>query len=182
MIWILQPDFKHYTRAHFKKLFLPKEEITLPVPLKRFPRKELVQVEIEKSSPVSDFFSCIELQIISERLADFFLENKTKVEIYPITVTHKNKKIDLDQDFYHLHTLCEVDCINQEESEIITKSGTHWGKLVLDESEVGQEKLFNIKGLFDVRAVTDDLKEKLIAEKFTGLELVPYDKFLKPYN
>lgn len=178
MIWIWEHSHR---QAHFKKLFMPKEQISQISPLKRFPRKELVHAEIPKGGRARDFFLCFGLRIISERLADFLIEEETKIQLFPVTVTHADGRI-IEGNYFYPHLMSEVDCINQEESEIITTpTGTHWGKLVLDDSKLNGEKLFYIKGLFDVRAVSNDFKKKLKSRKFTGIDFIESSKYLRPY-
>jgi hypothetical protein len=142
MVWIWEPSFN---RQRFKKLFMPKESPWDPVPLKRFPRKELVQVEIPKGGLVRDSFYCGMLVIVSQRLADVLIEEQTEIVLYPVTVTHASGKI-IEENYYYPHLLCEVDCIDPIKSEIITTpTGTHWGNLVIEESKLNAEKLFYIK-------------------------------------
>jgi hypothetical protein len=180
MIWIWESNFGSYNRVKFKKLFMPKEQIWEPVPLKRFPRKEIVQIEIGKHRPVEDFYSCGLLDIVSERLADLLLEQKAKIQLYPVTVTHAGGK-EIEENFYYPHLLNEVDCVDWEQSDIITTpTGTNRGKLVLDESKAEGEKLFYIKGLNHTRAISEDLKKLLVAGKFKGLILTRPAEYLKP--
>ncbi|MCK5219083.1 hypothetical protein KAR10_06155 [bacterium] len=124
------------------------------------------------------------MTVISPRLKAFFEKRAVKqVEYLPVTILdHKGKPA---AEYFILHPVYPVECLNLEDSEAKWDfiDDTTIGKvkrIVFDESKVGPElQIFKIKYLYDVIIVRRDLAEAMAAEGFTGMQWTELADFKK---
>jgi hypothetical protein len=96
------------------------------------------------------------------------------IEYLPLAITdHKGRQAS--KDYFVLHPVDPVDCIDREhsvfeEDMILPGDIESFKRLVIDETRVPADRqLFRLRGFWDITLVRRDLAEALDQEKFTGL-------------
>ena len=133
---------------------------------------------------IDAFESTVAMTVISAKLKAFFEERTVRqVEYLPVTILdHKGRPA---AEYFILHPIYPVDCLNLKESEAKWDfiDDTTIGKverIVFDDSKVDPElQIFKIKYLYDVIIVRRDLSEAMEAEGFTGMQWTELADFKK---
>jgi hypothetical protein len=120
--------------------------------------------------------------LISPALKDFFEKKNVKqVEYLPVAIlNHKGKPAD---DYFILHPIHPVECLNIKESEAKWDymDDTTIGpikQIIIDETQVDPElQIFKIKYLYDIIIVRRDLAEAIDALGATGIEWIELHDF-----
>ena len=113
--------------------------------------------------------------VASARLTAAIKKRKpARVEYLPLAIIdHKKRKAS--KDYFIIHPVDPVDCIDRErsvykEDDIIPGGIDSFKRLVLDESRIPPDRqLFKLQGFWDITLVRRDLADTLDAENFTGL-------------
>jgi hypothetical protein len=100
--------------------------------------------------------------------------NIPHLEYLPVTIVD-HKRRAASKDYFIVHQLEPVDCLDREESDfvmsdIVPDEVDTVRKLVLDEKRIpGDRQIFRLKGFGDIILVRRDLADVLSAGPFTGL-------------
>lgn len=112
-----------------------------------------------------------------------FLVSKHLLEIEFVPVNMLDHRDNVVGEYYLLHPLIPVDCIDIEKSDVkVDRLNEEMfntvRELVLNEGNIPQQrKIFRIKGLYDAIAVERSLAEELSGQKFIGLDWIEIDEY-----
>lgn len=148
---------------------------------KDFPQNAVFQMdpELPYDTILQDsLFNLDGLVVGSRRLKDFIEKAEPKsIEYLPVKIRNHKKKI-VSKDYFIIHPLIEVDCIDVNKSkarysEIAEKELDQVKQLVIDEEKIPpQLTMFLLKNFYTPILVRRDFTALITKEGFTGIRWV----------
>jgi hypothetical protein len=145
---------------------------------------DIIKISVDKDPKIKEYkefdfnLSNSGIQIVSEYFKDIIGDNDiTFFEIE--TINYKTKR-----KYYVMKINKFYDCVDEAKSEIRywTKENTNIKervgkyenlmKFVIDDNKVGEAKIFRLKKYFPAIIIRDDLREKIIKNKITGIDFI----------
>lgn len=177
MYYIIEETYEdeYYTDAVVENIQeILDYKVSLPEKLgDDFPR--LMVKVISKNKP-SDFFMSGPILIVSKELKGIFDIFNSKIEYFPVSLTHK--KIIYENSFYFAHVLYDIDFIDKEKS-IYTMDHGYFDeivKLVINENILDNEPIVILTKSFSrVLIINEELFKEINKLNIRGI------KFSKKY-
>jgi len=127
-----------------------------------------------------------DLAVISSRLKQAIESRRIpEVEYLPLRIVDHKGRI-ASADYFIVHPLAPVDCIDREQSVfdedlILPGSIDSFEKLVIDDSKIPEDRqIFKLEGFWDITLVRRDLAQALDAQKFSGLGWLEIEDYPEP--
>lgn len=135
-----------------------------------FPRLEL---SIESKARPNDYIKSGPLFIASEKLKDIFEKFKIEMEVFPVVMRQNNDLVDVQ--YYYLHLLEEVDCIDRSKSEFTLDENyiDEIDSLVIDKDRLEGTSFVKVANCIDsILIASSELVDEVLGSGITGVRFV----------
>jgi hypothetical protein len=135
-----------------------------------FPGLELT---IESKGVPNDYIKSGPLFIASERLKGVFEKFDVKMEVFPVVMRQNNYLVD--GQYYYLHFLEEVDCIDKSKSEFTLDENyiDEIDKLVIDTDRLEGTNFVKVANCIDfILIASSEMVDEVLGSGITGVRFV----------